>query len=673
MMVTTAIIAIPTGIKIFSWLATLWRGVLRLDTPMLFALGFLTMFTLGGISGVMLAMIPLTIHVSDTYFIVAHIHYVLFGGSLFTIFAGVYYWFPKMTGRMYDETLGKLHFWMTFIFFNLTFGPMHLIGVEGMPRRVYDYAEEFADYNLFISVASFILGLSTLIFAYNIVVELARRPARVGEPVARAHARVAGLLAAADLQLRLTSRPSSAARTSTASRARSTACSRAARGSSNPRAPPPSQRGSRSACPRSSSSPTARSPAASCSRRCASATRTAGSQFHLVVPMSAPAARQRDLRRRRARRRAAAHRPRHRLPGASWASSSPARSATRTRTPATLDALATFPADEIIVSTLPQTRSGWLRRDLIERIARRDRQARSQHVVTDPAQEGLAVGVTLVVANRTAGGDELIEPAQGRRAGRTASSSPSSRRRAATARPRTIARQRLTEFLARLRENGIIASGMIGDPDPYDAIMNALDLFTVDHVVISTLPRHEVRLAARRPRRRACATRPRRKVDHVEVALEGAPAELDGSVRQRRPPRPPRAARRPTAARAWSPSCSGCCSSSSPRSWSSGPSSRPTSSSGSCRESSGSRSRSSHLPKAVAGVNTAILLSSSLTMHWALESIKRGNRNGAEGRPAADDAARRDVPLHPDQRVRRADRRGHHPAGVRRRARSSTA
>src|SRR3954468_3796621 len=169
MMITTAIIAIPTGIKIFSWLATLWRGVLHLDTPMLFALGFLTMFTLGGISGVMLAMIPLTIHVSDTYFIVAHIHYVLFGGSLFTIFAGVYYWFPKMTGRMYDETLGRLHFWCTFIFFNLTFAPMHLIGVQGMPRRVYDYAEGFATWNLVISIASFILGLSTLVFAYNMI------------------------------------------------------------------------------------------------------------------------------------------------------------------------------------------------------------------------------------------------------------------------------------------------------------------------------------------------------------------------------------------------------------------------------------------------------------------------------------------------------------------------
>ena len=169
MMVTTAIIAVPTGIKIFSWLATMWRGVLHVDTPMLWALGFLAMFTLGGISGVMLAMIPFTIHVSDTYFIVAHIHYVLYGGSLFTIFAGVYYWFPKMTGRMYDETLGKVHFWMTFVSFNLTFGPMHLIGTAGMPRRVADYPEVFAGWNLFISINSFILGLSSLVFLYNMV------------------------------------------------------------------------------------------------------------------------------------------------------------------------------------------------------------------------------------------------------------------------------------------------------------------------------------------------------------------------------------------------------------------------------------------------------------------------------------------------------------------------
>jgi cytochrome c oxidase subunit 1 len=182
MAITTAIIAIPTGIKVFSWLATLWRGVLHLDTPMLFALGFLTTFTLGGISGVMLAMIPFDIHVSSTYFIVAHIHYVLFGGSLMTVFAGVYYWFPKMTGRMYDERLGKWHFWTTFVFFNLTFAPMHVLGLQGMPRRVEDYPAKFADLNLLISIASFGLGLTTLVFLYNMVTSWRGGPISVPNP-----------------------------------------------------------------------------------------------------------------------------------------------------------------------------------------------------------------------------------------------------------------------------------------------------------------------------------------------------------------------------------------------------------------------------------------------------------------------------------------------------------
>ena len=186
MMITTMLIAVPTGIKIFSWLATLWRGVIHLRTPMLFALGFITMFTLGGISGIILAVIPVVIHVSDTYFVVAHIHYVLFGGSVFTIFAGLYHWFPKMTGKMYDEGLGKLHFWLSFVFFNLTFGPMHFVGVDGMPRRVADYADQFSTLNAFISVSSFIFGLSFLIFLYNMITSWRHGPAADANPW-RAH------------------------------------------------------------------------------------------------------------------------------------------------------------------------------------------------------------------------------------------------------------------------------------------------------------------------------------------------------------------------------------------------------------------------------------------------------------------------------------------------------
>ena len=190
---------------------------------------------------------------------------------------------------------------------------------------------------------------------------------------------------------------------------------------------------------------------------------------------------------------------------------------------AVTDAFATFPADEIIVSTLPQTRSGWLRRDLVERI--QDETGRPvQHIVTDPDQEGLAVGVTLVVANRTAGGqvllDQLREEAQGQETRIFIAVIPQEGRDGHAA---SVARQRLTSFLALLRENGVLASGMIGDPDPYDAILNALDLFTVDHVVISTLPRTRsgwMRADLIDRVRSATAAR----VDHVEVAMEAAPA-----------------------------------------------------------------------------------------------------------------------------------------------------
>ena len=182
MMITTLLIAVPTGIKVFSWLATTWEGRINFSTPMLFALGFVSMFVIGGLSGIFLGAVPIDIHTSDTYFVVAHIHYVLLGGSLFTIFAGIYYWYPKMTGRQYDERLGKLHFWLTFVGFNATFFPMHIIGVQGMPRRVADYVPDFASWNMFISIASFALGASFIIFVYNAIVSWARGPAAAANP-----------------------------------------------------------------------------------------------------------------------------------------------------------------------------------------------------------------------------------------------------------------------------------------------------------------------------------------------------------------------------------------------------------------------------------------------------------------------------------------------------------
>ncbi len=168
-MATTMIIAVPTGIKVFSWCATLWGGKLNLNSALLFGIGFLSSFLIGGLSGVMVASVPFDIHVHDTYFVVAHFHYVLFGGAVFGLFAAVYHWFPKMSGKMVNETLGRIHFAMTFIGFNLTFLPMHPLGLQGMNRRVALYDPKFQALNELVSLGSYLLAVSTFPFIINIV------------------------------------------------------------------------------------------------------------------------------------------------------------------------------------------------------------------------------------------------------------------------------------------------------------------------------------------------------------------------------------------------------------------------------------------------------------------------------------------------------------------------
>jgi cytochrome c oxidase subunit 1 len=171
-MLLTLAIAVPTGIKIFSWIATMWGGVVEFKTPMLFCIGFVAFFTIGGLSGIMQGSIPFDLQVSGTYFIVAHIHYVLFAGSAVGLIAGFYYWLPKMSGRMYHEGMGQAHFWLTMISMNFAFFPMHFLGLQGMPRRVAYYAPQFESINQFIGVSAFVMGLAQLLIIAQIVYTL---------------------------------------------------------------------------------------------------------------------------------------------------------------------------------------------------------------------------------------------------------------------------------------------------------------------------------------------------------------------------------------------------------------------------------------------------------------------------------------------------------------------
>ena len=162
----TMVIAVPTGVKIFSWIATMWGGSIEFKTPMLWAIGFIFLFTVGGVTGVVLANAGVDFALHNTYYVVAHFHYVLSLGAVFSMFAGFYYWIGKMSGRQYNETFGKIHFWTTFIGVNLTFFPMHFLGLAGMPRRIADYPDAFAGWNFVASIGAYISYASTLFFVF---------------------------------------------------------------------------------------------------------------------------------------------------------------------------------------------------------------------------------------------------------------------------------------------------------------------------------------------------------------------------------------------------------------------------------------------------------------------------------------------------------------------------
>ncbi len=181
-MISSMIIAVPTGVKIFNWIATTWRGNLIFDPPLLFALGGVGVFTIGGLSGIMVAAFPLDWQVHDSYFVVAHMHYVLFGGAMFALFAALYYWWPKIFGRTLGRRIGKLQFWITFVGFNLAFFPQHFLGFLGMPRRVYTYpdAPSWEEYNVVSSIGSWIMGLGVLLFFVNVVWSRRGRTPRAG-------------------------------------------------------------------------------------------------------------------------------------------------------------------------------------------------------------------------------------------------------------------------------------------------------------------------------------------------------------------------------------------------------------------------------------------------------------------------------------------------------------
>ena len=481
MMITTLLIAIPTGIKVFSWIATLWRGRIHLTTPMLFALGFVTMFVIGGLSGIYLGSVPIDIAASDTYFIVAHIHYVLFGGSVFTIYAGVYYWFPKMTGRMYSETLGKWHFWLTFLSFNATFFPMHYVGLRGMPRRVFDYDSAFGNLNLFISIASFVLGASFVVFVYNMIVSWQRGPIAEANPW---HART--------LEWQVSSPPPIFNFDEIPQVVGGPVRVRSPR--SPARNPEPCQGGSggdaRGSRMTDVTSVLVVANETLVGRELVDTLLGRAEHGPIRVAVVAPVTQPREgYVVYRDSRRAAASRRLDSVLAALRLAGIPAHGGVFDDEPlaAVKDVLASEDVDEIVVCTHPETKSGWLRKNLVDEIRKVAGDRPVEHVVSDVSGRAACERPRRRERDRARRAAPRPDPPAGEREhGELPHRVPAerSRRAATTPRPSGGSAPRSRSSARKVLD----VHGQIAHPDPFVATMEAVEDERIDEIIVSTFP-----------------------------------------------------------------------------------------------------------------------------------------------------------------------------------------
>ena len=517
MMVTSLVIAVPTGIKVFSWLATLWEGRIHFTTPMLFALGFVSMFVIGGLSGIYLAAVPIDIHTSDTYFVVAHIHYVLFGGSLFTIFAGIYYWFPKMTGRMYDETARQAPL----------LAHVHRVQHDLLPdalardpghaaprRRLRAPLRRPEPVHLDLLVRARCLD-ARLSLQHD--QELALRGGRGREPVALADARVAGELAAADLQLRR----------DPAGRRQPVRVRRAGRAARRLQRRPSFRGGARAMSEERHVLVIANETVAGKSLIDALKRRTEQGPLRVTVitPVNQP--REGYVVYEDTRRAAAGRRLERTLEALREAGIHASGLVVEADPVAALrDALAQLEPrpDEIVVSTHPRQKSGWLRRNVVERMERAAEGVPLEHVVVDLDQQGAdAEKNVLVIANETIVGEALLEKIRARAAQGPAAFLLISPQSDASASAHPDAERRLRRALTVLRGEGIEAHGQVAHPDPFTAAVQAVQDERIDEIIVSTFPGEKTSSWLRGDLVNRLRKHTSLPVEHVEVALEREP------------------------------------------------------------------------------------------------------------------------------------------------------